>query len=51
MNAVSSFSDRKQTPVNARRFCIAGFAHVDQFDVPARALRTPGTLAFLSSAR
>jgi hypothetical protein len=37
--------------VNARLFDIAGFAHVELFDVPARVLRTPGTLAFLPRAR
>jgi hypothetical protein len=37
--------------MNARLFCIAGFGHVELFDVPARVFRTPGTLAFLPPAR
>jgi hypothetical protein len=37
--------------MNARLFCIAGFAHVELFDVPARVRLTPGTLAFLPRAR
>ena len=49
--AVGIFSNRNQTQVNARLFCIAGFAHVELFDVPPRVLRTPGTLAFLPRAR
>ena len=49
--AVGIFSNRNQTQVNARLFDIAGFAHVELFDVPARVLRTPGTLAFLPRAR
>jgi hypothetical protein len=57
VNAVGILSDSKQTQrgsrpkVNARLFRIAGFAHVELFDVPARVLRTPGTLAFLPRAR
>lgn len=37
--------------MNARLFSIAGFAHVELFDVPARVLRTPGTLVFFPRAR
>lgn len=37
--------------MNARFLCTAVLPEVELFDVPARVLRTPGTLVFLPRAR